>query len=72
MADERVCQHEPGYTDDLLVIGSTPVEYAKSRPDRHTLRIGRGRRLRLVRLAFPVLLGIQVQTFALRRHPPGA
>ena len=59
-----------GYTDDLLLIESTPAECAKSRPDRHALRAGRGRRLRLLRLALPVVLGIQVaRDLRGRRHP---
>ena len=60
----------PGYTDDLLLIDSTPVECARSRPDRHALGAWRGRRLRLLRLALPVVLGIQVaRDLRGRRHP---
>jgi hypothetical protein len=48
----------PGYTADLLLIDSTPVECARSRPDRFALGAWRGRRLRVLRLAFPVFLGV--------------
>ena len=49
----------PGYTDELLLIDSTPVECARS---RETVKRspGRGRRLRLVRLALALFLGVQV------------
>jgi hypothetical protein len=57
----------PGYTDDLLLIDSTPVECARSRPDRSALGAWRGRRLRVLRLALALFLGIQV---ALRSSPP--
>ena len=56
----------PGYTDDLLLIDSTPVECARSRPDRSALGAWRGRRLRVLRLALALFLGIQV---ALRSSP---
>jgi hypothetical protein len=63
----------PGYTDDLLLIDSTPVECARSRPDRQTLRPCRRRRLRLVRQPQPLFLGVSsARDLRPRRDPQSA
>jgi hypothetical protein len=50
----------PGYTDDLLLIDSTPLECARSRPDRQALGTRGCCRLRLVRQPQSLFLGVQV------------
>ena len=45
------------WRDPTWVVDSTPVECARSRPTVHRSALGRVGRLRLLRLALPVLLG---------------
>jgi hypothetical protein len=62
----------PGFYDDLLLIDSTPVECARSRETVKRSALADGRRLRLVPVAFPVLLGIPpARDLRPRRHPTG-
>jgi hypothetical protein len=59
MADGCVCQYRAPETPTICCeIDSTPLECARTRPDRSALGAGRGRRLRVLRRAFPVLLGV--------------
>ena len=63
----------PGYTDDLLLIDSTPVECASSRETVKRSALGRRRRLRLVRQSLPLFLGVSAaRDLRPRRHAASA
>ena len=60
----------PGEKDDLLLIDSTPIECARSRPDRQTLGARGCCRLRLVRQSQPLFLGVSTaRDLRSRRYP---
>ena len=52
----------PSFHDDLWLVDLNPGRVRPQPPDRPPLRFGRLGRIRLLRLAFPILLGICVST----------